>query len=160
MEEQEAIERVVEPIWREYQAAFKAVKETIQAIPDDEWTRGDQPGKMPVRLACHLLFALDAKSGGHKTKASTRFGVPVGAFRLVVSPDAYPSRQAVLVYVDDVEKQTETWVMEMARKALTGKKKQPSPLNSVIYYLRHTIVHLANLRWEMDRRGMPTPDYS
>ena len=160
MENQEIIARVTEPILREYQSAFKSFRETIAIIPDDEWTRGDKPGQIPVRLACHALFALDAKSGGHQVKASTRFGAPVGTFSRVVSQEAYPNRQAVLAYIDDLEKQTLAWVIETARKALSGAAKQPSPLNAVLYYLRHTIVHLANLRWEMDRRGMHNLDYS
>jgi predicted transcriptional regulator len=91
MENQEMIDRVTEPILREYLAAFKAMRETIQAIPDDEWTRGETPGKMPVRLVCHALFALDAKSGGQQVKASTRFGAPVGTFNRMVDQEDYPT---------------------------------------------------------------------
>jgi hypothetical protein len=160
MDNQDSISRVTEPILREYQSAFKSFRETITIIPDDEWTRGDKPGQVPVRLVCHALFTLDAKSGGHQVKASTRFGAPVGTFNRIVSPEAYPNRQAVLAYIDDVEKQTQDWVTETARKALSGVAKYPSPMNAVLYYLRHTIVHLANPRWEMDRRGIQNPDYS
>ena len=160
MDNQDIIERVAQPILREYQAAFKAMRETIAVIPDEEWTRGEKSGHIPVRLVCHALFALDAKSGGHRVKASTRFRVPVGTFTRVISQEEFPIRQDVLTYLDDVEKQTYDWVLETTRKALSGAMKQPSPLNAVTYYLRHTIVHLANLRWEMNRRGIPNPDYS
>jgi hypothetical protein len=153
------VDRVSEPILREYGRAFQGLRETIAAIPDDEWIRGDTKGDVPVRQACHLLRACEAYSSGGQVKMGQRFGVPVDSFKRVVEGNAYPSRDAVLAYVDDVENRILDWVPGVVRQALTGAHKIHSPLNRVLYLLRHTVVHLAYLRRELYRRGIDRPRY-
>jgi hypothetical protein len=159
MVDQDIVDRVSEPILREYHLAFQGLRDTIAAIPDDEWIRGDTKGDIPVRQACHLLHACEAYSSGHRIKSGHRFGIPVNSFRQVVKEGAYPSRDAVLAYADDVEDMISAWVPEVTRQALSGAPKVHSPLNRVIYLLRHTIVHLAYLRHELYRRGIDRPQY-
>jgi hypothetical protein len=159
MLEQDIISRVSEPILREYRLAFQGLRDTISATPDDEWVRGETKGDMPVRQACHLLRACKAYSSGHRVKMGQRFGVPVDSFKRVVEEADYPSRDDVLAYVDDVEAQIDAWVPEVTRQALSGKPKIHSPLNRVIYLLRHTVVHLAYLRRELYKRGIDRPRY-
>jgi hypothetical protein len=159
MVDQEIIDRVSEPILREYRLAFQGLRDTIEAIPDDEWIRGESKGDVPVRQACHLLRGCEAYSSGHRVKMGQRFGVPVDSFKRVVQEADYPSRDAVLAYVDDVEAQIAAWVPEVARQALSGAPKVHSPLNRVVYLLRHTVVHLAYLRRELYKRGLERPPY-
>ena len=159
MLDQDIIDRVSEPILKEYHLAFQGLRDTIATIPDDEWIRGEKKGDIPVRQACHLLRACEAYSSRHRVKMGQRFGVPVDSFKRVVQESAYPSRDDVLAYVDDVEAQISTWVPEMARQALSGSAKIHSPLNRVIYLLRHTAVHLAYLRRELYARGIDRPRY-
>jgi hypothetical protein len=158
LSDQDTIDRVSEPILREYRLAFQGLRDTIRAIPADEWTKGDRPGDVPVRQACHLLGAAEGYAG-HRARAGTRFGVPVESFGRIVAVDAYPSREAVLAYLEDVERRIEAWVIEKTRQALSGKKKVHSPLNRVLYLLRHTVVHLAYLRRELYARGIDRPEY-
>jgi hypothetical protein len=132
MVDQEIVDRVSEPILREYRLAFQGLRDTIAAIPDDEWISGETKGDLPVRQACHLLHACEAYSSGHRVKSGHRFGVPVNSFKQVVKETAYPSQDAVLTYVDDVEAQISAWVPEVTRQALSGAPKVHSPLNRVI----------------------------
>lgn len=157
MVDQDIVDRVSEPILREYRLAFQCLRDTIAAIPDDEWTRGETKGDIPVRQACHLLRVCEAYSSRHRAKIGQRFGVPVDSFKRVVEKCSYPSRDDVLTYVDDVEAQPLTWVPEIARQALSGAPKVHSPLNRVIYLFRHTVVHLAYLRRELYKRGINRP---
>jgi hypothetical protein len=159
MVEQEIIDRVCEPILKEFRLAFQGLRDTIAAIPDDEWIRGEAKGDVPVRQACHLLHTCDAYSSDYRLKIGHRFGVPVDTFSRVVEESAYPSRDAVLTYVDDVETQLRPWVCEMVQKALSGASKARSPLQRVVYLLRHTVVHLAYVRREMYTRGIKRPSY-
>jgi hypothetical protein len=159
MVDQEIIDRVSEPILREYRLAFQGLRDTIAAIPDEEWIHGETKGDIPVRQACHLLRACEAYSSGHRIKMGQRFGVPVDSFKRVVDKADYPSREAVLAYVDDVEAQIAAWVPEVTRQALSGAPKVHSPLNRAIYLLRHTVVHLAYLRRELYKRGIDRPRY-
>jgi hypothetical protein len=156
--DQDTIERVSGPILREYALAFRGLRDTIEAIPAEEWTRGARPGDVPVRQACHLLHAAEGYSG-HRTRVGTRFGVPAESFGRKVAEDEYPDQKAVLSYVDDVEAKVATWIVEKTRQALSGGVKQHSPLNRVVYVLRHTVVHLAYLRRELYARGIDRPRY-
>ena len=158
MTDQEMVDRVSAPILREYRLAFQGLRDTIRAIPVEEWAKGDALGDMPVRQACHLLHACESYSG-HRTRVGTRFGVPVESFGRTVPEDAYPNQEDVLAYVDDVETRVDAWVVDKTRQALSGKPKAHSPLNLVIYVLRHTVVHLAYLRRELYARGIPRPKY-
>ena len=158
MIDQDTVERVSEPILREYKLAFQGLRDTIEAIPAEEWTRGVKPGDIPVRQACHLLHAAEGYSG-HRTRVGTRFGVPAESFGRKIAGDAYPDQKAVVAYVDDVEARIATWVLEKTQQALSGEKKQHSPLNRVVYVLRHTVVHLAYLRRELYARGIARPRY-
>ncbi len=158
MIDESIVDRVSDPILREYRLAFQGLRDTIEAIPAEEWTRGNRPGDIPARQACHLLHAAESYSG-HRTRVGTRFGAPVESLKRRVAEDAYPNQKAVLVYVDDVEARIATWVVEKTRQALSGEKKQHSPLNLVVYVLRHTVVHLAYLRRELYVRGIDRPRY-
>ena len=158
MSEQEMVERVSAPILREYRLAFQGLRDTIRAIPAEEWAKGDVPSDMPVRQACHLLYWCECYRG-HRTRVGTRFGVPVESFARMVPEGAYPSQEDVLAYVDDVGSKVEAWVVDKTRQALSGKRKAHSPLNLVINVLRHTIVHLAYLRRELYARGISRPRY-
>ena len=159
MIDQEIVDLVSEPILREYRLAFQGLRDTIAAIPDDEWIRGETKGDIPVRQACHLLHACEAYSSKHRIKSGHRFGVPVNSFKQVVKKGAHPGRDAVLAYVDDVETLIAAWVPEVTRQALSGAPKVHSPLNRVVYLLRHTVVHLAYLRRELYKRGIERPPY-
>lgn len=158
MTDSDIVERVYEPILREYRRAFQGLRDTIQAIPAEEWTRGDKPGDVPVRQACHLLYAAEGYSG-HRTRVGTRFGVPVESFGRHVAEDDYPDQEAVLAYADDVESKVTAWVVAKTRQALSGGKKRRSPLDRVVYVLRHTAVHLAYMRRELYARGIARPRY-
>jgi hypothetical protein len=159
MEIEELVERAAEPVIREYRLAFRGLADSIWAIPEAEWTRGDRPGDVPVRQAAHLLFACVAYGGGHRLKHGQRFGVPVESFQKIVPAEAMPDRQAVLDWIPEVEGLVVGWVTRCARQALTGTRKAHSPLNVPVYVLRHTVVHLAYLRREMYRRDIPRPRY-
>jgi hypothetical protein len=158
MTNQDMVERVSAPILREYRLAFQGLRDTIRAIPAEEWATGETPGDVPVRQACHLLYWCDCYSG-HRSHVGTRFGVPVESFGRTVPEDACPDQEEVLAYTDEVEAKVEAWVVDKTRLALSGKRKAHSPLNLVIYVLRHSVVHLAYLRRELYVRGIPRPGY-
>ena len=55
MVDQDIFDRVSDPILKEYRLALQGLRDTIAAIPDDEWIRGESKSDVPVRQACHLL---------------------------------------------------------------------------------------------------------
>ncbi|MFH1567222.1 MAG: DinB family protein [Gemmatimonadota bacterium] len=158
MDFEEVVDRASEPLLREYARAWKGLADSIRAIPDGEWRKGDKPGDVPARQACHLLFACNGYAG-HRRRIGARFGVPVESFGRAVAPEDYPTREAVIAWIPEVEEHVAQWVRACTRKALTGARKRYSPLNTPVYVLRHTAVHLAYLRREMYRRGIPRPRY-
>ena len=159
MIEQTIVDRTSDPILREFHLALQALRDTIAATPDEEWIRGKTKGDVPVRHACHILHTCDAYTNGYRIKTGHRFGVPVDGFGRVVADDAYPGRDDVLVYADEMEAQVRAWVPEMIRKTLSGAPKARSPLDRVVYLLRHTVVHLSYMRRELYHRGIKRPHY-
>jgi hypothetical protein len=159
MMEQTIIDRVSEPLLREFHLAVQALRDTIAATPEKEWIRGKTKGDVPVRHACHILHTFDSYTNGYHIKSGHRFGVPVDRFSRVVADADYPSREEVLVYADEMEAQLASWVPEMVRRALTGAPKARSPLYRVVYLLRHTVVHLSYVRRELYYRGIKRPHY-
>jgi hypothetical protein len=166
MDIDELVERACEPVISEYALAFKGLADSVRAIPEQEWTRGDTLGDVPARQACHLLLACVAYSGGHRLRVGDRFGVRVETFHCIIPRENYPSREAVLKWIPEVEQQIARWVRDCTRRALTGPRKRHtrpgtrySPMRKPVYVLRHTVVHLAYLRNEMRKRGIPRPGY-
>jgi hypothetical protein len=155
----ESIDRIAEPILKEYADLFQGLRDTIRAIPAEEWAIGERKGKVPARQACHLLRALLHRSTSWKVKSTDRFEVAAATFSRNVAPDGFPSQQSILEYVDEVEAWVRPWVPELVRQTLSGKRKQHPPLGQAIYILRHSIVHLAYIRREMYERGIPRPGY-
>ena len=159
MVDQEIVDRVSEPLLREFHLAFQGLRDAITVIPDEEWVRGETNGDVPARHACHLLHTCDAYSSAYRLKTGYRFGVPVDSFGPVIEKADYPGREAVLIYAGEVEAQLAPWLSEMVRRALSGAPKARSPLYRVVYLLRHTVVHLSYLRRELYGRGIKRPHY-
>lgn len=154
---EEIVDRVAQPLVSEFRAALKGLRDSVSAIPDVEWVADVKPGDCLPRHACHLLFSIEAYLDGHRVKMGQRYGVPVESLHKVV--ERYPSQADVLRHITAIDERIDGWVRKFARKAMTGKRKQHNPLNRVVYVLRHAIVHLAYLRREMYRRGIPRPRY-
>lgn len=159
MVEQEVIDRIAEPILKEYADFFQGLRDTIQAIPDDEWTKGKRKGDVPVRHACHLVRALARYCTAWKVDYSERFGSATATFSRNVDPEDFPDRAVVLECVGDVEGRVKAWVPEVVRQTVSGSRKRHPPLGRAMYILRHSIVHLAYIRREMYWRNIPRPPY-
>ena len=71
---------VIEPIRKEYAAAFRTLRETLSCIPREEWLKGNAKINEPVRQVCHLLFALEGYLGGHRARKGARFGTGIESF--------------------------------------------------------------------------------
>jgi hypothetical protein len=155
----DSIDRISEPVLTEYSCLFQGLRDTIQAIPEREWTKGDRKGKVPARQACHLLLPLMRYSTSWRVKTTDRFDTAVSTFSRNVDTEDYPSQASVIEYTHEVEAVIEDWVPRLVKQTLTGKRKQHPPLGRAIYLLRHSVVHLAYLRREMYERDIPRPTY-
>jgi hypothetical protein len=159
MVDQEVVDRISEPVLKEYRDFLRGLRDTIRAMPEEEWASGDKKGDVPVRHACHLLRALARCCSKWKIDYSDRFSGACATFSRNVDPEDFPKRAVVLECVDDVEPRVEAWVPEVVRQTVSGKRKRHPPLGRAMYILRHSIVHLAYIRREMYRRGIPRPPY-
>jgi len=159
MEHADLRRHILEPIVREYQAAFRALRESVMAFPYEEWISGERKANQPVRQACHLLFGVESYLGGHKARMGGRFGIRVESFKSTLDPAQCPPPKAILPWIDEAEGIANAFIAKAVDASLTGTAKRHPPLNRVLYVLRHTIVHLAILRRELFERGIDRPRY-
>ena len=150
---------VIEPIRKEYAAAFRTLRETLSCIPREEWLKGDGKINEPVRQVCHLLFALEGYLGGHKVRKAGRFGTGVESFASKVDPRKCPEPSDILPWINEVAEIADRHIERAVRLTLSDKAKQHPPLNRVLYVLRHTTVHLSYLIWELRSRGVDCQGY-
>ncbi|HKJ26582.1 MAG TPA: DinB family protein [Anaerolineales bacterium] len=143
-----------------FQRVFTKLREAVQTFPDEEWQRGDTPYQRPAGLAAHLLANIDYYTSGLTVDQfpwQKRMGVDWE------DPDdsKLPSKALVLAYLDEMEDRVERWTVRedfRAEETLhpdTGK----TTLGRVLYLLRHSEHHLAELSLELRHRGLLGPEW-
>ncbi|HUT61093.1 MAG TPA: hypothetical protein VNA25_24865 [Phycisphaerae bacterium] len=150
---------ILEPIRREYRAAFKTLRQTLSCIPQGQWLEGRRKINEPVRQVCHLLFGVESYLGGHKAKMGGRFGTAAESFTSRIDPKKCPRPSEILRWIDEVVEIADRHIERAVDMSLRGTARQHPPLNRVLYVLRHTTVHLSYLIWELRARGVSCRGY-
>jgi hypothetical protein len=158
---------IVESLVFQFETTLGEVGETIAAIPDDEWKKGERGDLVPVRQVCHIIAGCDvyASEGLDKPFAwEDRLGAPVGLLHRALTPDELPDKQAVVDYLDETRGLVKTWLeglteRQLCRPRRNKRERYNSHLGWVLYVLRHTVVHLGCLRAELKRRGIKYPEF-
>jgi hypothetical protein len=135
------------------------LREAVKAFPATEWRKGDTPYQRPSGLALHLVESIDGY-------AALKPGESVCSRR----PDAdwqdkdsakLPSQDELLAYLDQVERRLAHF---LANADLTAPEELfrwtgSTLLGRVVYSLRHTQHHLAEMCLELHRRGFQAPQW-
>ena len=53
---------VVDVVKEQFARTWQALREIVQVVPSDEWSRGDTTYEIPARWAYHIVFSADCYS--------------------------------------------------------------------------------------------------
>ena len=134
-------------------------REAVKNCPPEEWQQGETSYQRPVGLALHIVQAIAMfsalKPGDALDDRLERFN-----WQSRETSD-FPDQAAFLDMLDRVEEKLAGFIAEADLNSpedqfpWTGSVK----MSRVIYSLRHTQHHLADLAMELQRRGIRPPDW-
>ncbi len=146
----------------QFERVWMQVRPAIENCPDAEWKRGDHPAFIPVRLACHLIETVDyyTRPTPEDFRWDEQWG---GADSLEGDLNALPSRDALLAYLEKVRARVDAWLRGASDEELLGGNPfewtGASPMERMVYTLRHSQHHLAEINEELTRRGLPPAEW-
>jgi uncharacterized damage-inducible protein DinB len=146
----------------QFARAWAVLADTVQGCPAEEWARGEATSLVPARVALHTIetaefYSREAPDGsvwGH------RFGLDWEA----ASPEELPSQEAMLAYLGEVRARLDKWLRAASDGDLlaaqdgfpwTGETR----LETMIYLLRHTQHHAAQVAAGLRHRGLPMVEW-
>ena len=153
---------VNDAVIHQFDAVLDQLCETIEMIPEDEWTTGDSRRHTPVRQVVHILGAFESyadRFAGVRFSWTGRWGCAVGGFGRKIPPEELPDRAAVVEYLDEVRQKVHHWLRglspeQLSRPRLSARGRFNSDLGRVLYILRHGVLHLGYLNEELHHRGL------
>lgn len=138
---------------------FFMLRNAIETLSDEEWMKGETLYQRPVSLVLHILQSTDGYTAMEPGEGSEDPLTQINWQERDTSK--LPTQPAVLAYLDVVEKRVAQLLVkadfEAEEKlfAWTGK----TILSRILYALRHTQHHLADLAMELKRRGFEPPNW-
>ena len=149
-------------IARQYAFALAMLRQAIQHCDDSQWTTAREPWLAPARLAIHILTS----TRHYCRRPGLKLKLPRWADRMgwdSIPRSDLPSREQVLTYVDEVERQACRWLGGLSDAQLlspdggykwTGRVRA----DRALYTLRHIHHHLGQLNVELRLAGSePAP---
>lgn len=139
--------------------ALAMLRQAIQAFPAEEWRKGDTPYQRPAGWALHVLTSTDdycaLKPG--QAGAHPRFDV----YWEEKDSSKLPSQDELLAYLDQVERKLAGLLAQadLSQAETLFRWTGATLLSRLIYALRHTQHHLAEMCLELHRRGIPAPQW-
>ena len=131
----------------EFERLFDLVRQTIECIPDAEWSTGRDPFHVPARQVCHIV-GFFAGYGGFWLARSLTGRVP---------PGEIPSKDGVVARLDEVKQKAVSRASELMQLAVERRGRYPSPVTNLLYEIEHAVLHLGYLRAELKSRGIRFP---
>jgi hypothetical protein len=135
------------------------LREAVSTFPEEEWTRGDTNYQRPAGLALHIAQTIAMYSA---QKPGESLEDPLMQVHWEnPDPGVFPDRTTFLDFLDRVEQKLALLLKETNLESAedqfpwTGSTK----LSRILYTLRHTQHHLADMAMELARRGMQPPDW-
>lgn len=146
----------------QFARVWHQVRDAIDNCTDAEWRRGDLREFVPAGLACHLVetaafytspapdgFVWGARWGGVDWESGD-----LGKL---------PNRAELLAYVDELEPKVGAWLRETSDEEMLGENTfpwtGPNLLSRMVYLLRHSQHHLAEINEELTRRDLTPAEW-
>jgi uncharacterized damage-inducible protein DinB len=139
--------------------ALSMLREAVTAFPAAEWRKGDTPYQRPAGLALHVVEPLD--DWAMLKRGESAQGRRLGVDWQEQDSARLPSQEEILAYLDDVEPRLAHF---LADADLTANEELfvwtgSTLLSRMVYALRHTQHHLAEMCLELHRRGLKAPQW-
>lgn len=143
----------------QFRRQWSTLRESVNAVPDDQWRAGEHIHLVPARLAYHIFGGTEVYARSTSYEEFRRDRVFGGDWQ-VMGAEELPDRAAALRHIDALEKAVERWLSSLEDEGLlttndgfpwTGEKK----LGRALYLLRHTQSHMGEMNAELRRRGLP-----
>ena len=137
---------------KHFEAYLNCLAETVQAVPEDQWTKGSKPRAMPVHQACHAMDTILGYAGADWDYSDILFGWKP-------RPE-YPSRERLVTIIDRAKGDVTRYIAEVSERALADRDWSIPPLFKLIYLFRHSVWHLCCLHEALRSRGIKAPEYA
>jgi hypothetical protein len=136
---------LTEDLLDQYRRAISMLRATIGKFTIEQWTSGITWFQAPAKIACHVVECLDAYFREDPEADYTwrhRFGAPFWE----LADDAQPSQEALLEYLQDLEKRISRELSSRAGDDLAQphdveRRHAETCLGHYVYALRHTMHH-------------------
>ncbi|MFW9930803.1 MAG: DinB family protein [Candidatus Thorarchaeota archaeon] len=154
------IELIMLSISEQYGAALKMLEDTINECPEDLWQHTD--GETIIsQIVFHVLFWIDRYLS--KNKDEERIFKPYMENKHQKEGKIVYSKQDLLDYSNFVRKKADTWFKVMTLDDLTSDSVYDfhgsTLLSSLMYDLRHIMLHVGALHVRLNRAGKDPMDW-
>lgn len=149
----------IEAVADQFIRAFTMLRAAVETFPGEAWLEGESNYQRPAGLALHIAQTAAMYSS---LKPGDSVDDPMMQINWA-SPDAsvFPTQADYLSFLDQVEEKLAWFLVQADFEAVethfpwTGSTKR----SRVLYTLRHTQHHLADMAMELQRRGFQPPDW-
>jgi hypothetical protein len=146
----------------QFDRMWMMLREAIANCPDEEWKRdGGHWFLVPSRLAYHTVETVDSYC--HNSPQEMDWGGRFGIDWESRDTERLPDREAMLAYLEEVQRSLEGMLRSMRDRALLAGHAFPwtgaTIMERMIYTLRHSMFHLGQVQAEMRRRGLKGADW-
>jgi uncharacterized damage-inducible protein DinB len=141
----------------QFERMWTMLRETIDNCAEEEWKR--EAGHwflLPSRLAYHTIETVEfySRQSPEGMDWNGRFGVDWETRET----ERLPDREPMVNYLDDIRGSLREKLQSLPDEALTAEHAFPwtgaTPLERMIYTLRHSMFHVGQIQAELRRRGL------
>ena len=154
------LELVMLSISEQYGAGLKMLEETITQCPDDLW-QDTESDKIISHIIFHVLYWVDNYLNKNRVEASNF--KPYLEIKHQKEPKFIYEREELLEYLNFVRKKADTWFKNMTLDELTTDSvfdfHGSTLLSSLIYDLRHIMLHVGALHVRLNKVGQEPLDW-
>lgn len=150
---------IAESLADQYLRTIWMLREAIDGFEDGGWRRADSDYQRPAGLALHIIQNIDMFTSTGPGEGSSDPLLEVNWQD--PDPAALPARKEVLKLLDGVEERLANYLVQadFDRQETQFPWTGSSHLSRVIYGLRHSQHHLADLASELKRQGGQPPSW-
>ncbi|GAB4446226.1 MAG: hypothetical protein Kow00120_16360 [Anaerolineae bacterium] len=154
--------KIGDALANQYARTWRELREAVEHCTDAAWKGGDHPVFIPVRLACHLVETVDYYT--QDRPEGFQWGAAWGGADCEKDDlGLLPDRAALLAYADTVRTRVDAWLRGASDDELLGENTfrwtGDTPMERMIYTIRHSQHHIAEINEELTRRGLPPGDW-
>jgi len=148
-------------IAEQFARAWTMLRSAISNFPAEQWRAGDDAYLIPSRLAYHAVETADFYS--RETPEDFPWGQRFGVDWAEASPEQLPTQEQILAYLDDVQPKLDAWLRKAQDTELMAENTFPwagrTVLERMLYALRHTQHHIAELNLILRQRDLPSAEW-